>query len=299
LSNYPSVKRGRATPKPKKRPASEQTTLASLLTVQLRDDEGVASLYGHLARSNFGEAATLVAKGIAARRIVNKRLHTVWLEQVAGKQTGPSSRDVSLLQAGLLQNIGTPEHRAPLSHLHGLITEEIWFQIVGGANVGPGVPIRVEGHDYSATDPGGDGLTIYGASDGGFAFRLWESKYHGSAGQIGETVGVACRQIDNRALSYLTRFSLIAQMITDDVALATFYSRLPELWADDDPSSGVGVALGATDSSSPNGCFSGMLGYFGFTPNRYQGHLSTVEDFNDFADLVRKIVWRGCGWIVH
>ena len=162
-------------------------------------------------------------------------------------------------------------------------------------DVGLGIPIRVEGHDYSVTDPGGDGLTVY-LSNGHYCYRLWESKYHGSDRELRQTVNNACRQVSNRALQYLARFSVIEQHLVDD-DLAEFYGSLTELWADKDPNAGVGIAIGADSyfGEGSNGCFDGMTGYFELTDDQHQGNLNLVEDFQAFSELVRSFLWKGCG----
>ena len=159
---------------------------------------------------------------------------------------------------------------------------------------GLGRPVRVEGHDWSVTDPGGDGLTVYLAGSG-FCFRLWESKYHGHEAAVRDTVNAACRQVETRALSYLTRFSLVAQYLTDDPPLATFYGQLAELWADKSPAAGVGISVGSDSSQEQESCFDGIGVYFGLAADQHQGHISLIGDFEEFAIDVRRFLWKGCG----
>lgn len=272
------------------------STLAPLLSFELRDESGVTCLYASLGDGVFEEAANVVAKGIAQRRIgVNPRLHRVWAQQLAaadGAQLSPL--DQTLLVAGLLQNVGVPGAPGSLSHLYGLVAEEIWLEIIVEQDMGLGLPIHADGHDYSATDPGGDGLTVHETGTGTFCFRLWESKYHGTVEPIHGTVQVACRQLQTRALSYLSRFALIAQRLTDDLDLAKFYGRLPEMWADKDPAAGASIVIGSSGVQSE--CFGTIPDYFELGPDRHQGELNALGDFPDFAVRVREILWRGCGW---
>ena len=168
--------------------------------------------------------------------------------------------------------------------------------MIADTDVGLGIPIRLESHDWSVTDPGGDGLTVYGTA-GSYCFRLWESKYHGNEEALKGTVDRACRQVGTRALSYLARFSLVAQYLADDQQLATFYARLTELWADKDSSAGVGIVVGADSSREAfgDGCFEGMTAYFELTAGQHQGYLNLVDGFRTFAETVRHFLWRGCG----
>ena len=272
------------------------STLASLLSFELRDEDGVTCLYASLGGEVFEEAANVVARSIAERRIgANPRLHAVWVRQLAvtdGARPPPS--DQQLLAAGLLQNVGVPAAPASLSHLYGLVAEEIWHEIIVEQDLGLGSPIRVDGHDYSAIDPGGDGLTVHATGNGNFCFRLWESKYHGTVDPIRETVQEACRQLQRRALSYLSRFALIEQRLTDDLDLAKFYGRLPEMWVDKDPSAGASIVVGTSELQGD--CFGIVPGYFGLGPDRHQGELNALVDFPRFAGRTREILWRGCGW---
>ena len=270
--------------------------LSDLLT-SLREttSAGVPCLYGRLTPDARETAAVAVACGIASRRLPNARLRRAWHHRATG-QTGelPTDVDRKVMEAALLANVGLPATPAAIEHLLGLVAEAIWMDVVTEADVGLGRPVTVEGHDWSVTDPGGDGLTVY-LLDGAFCYRLWESKYHGHAAPLRNTVNAACRQVERRALSYLARFSLVAQHLTEDVPLATFYGRLPELWADKDPAAGVGIAVGSNGSQERDDCFEGIDSYFGLAADQHQGHLNLVGDFPAFAELVRRVLWKGCG----
>ena len=238
-----------------------------------------------------------LACSIARRRLPGERLFQLWHSQATG-ETGEVLSDVdsSVMHAALLENVGTPTEPAIDQHLLGLVAEGIWQDVIAETDVGLGIPIRVEGHDWSVTDPGGDGLTVYG-SNGRYCYRLWESKYHGNDELLKDTVNSACRQVGTRALSYLARFSLVAQYLAGDRQLAAFYGRLAELWADKDSTAGVGIVVGADSSREEGGegCFDGMTTYFELTPQQHQGHLNRVDGFPTFAESVRRVLWKGCG----
>ena len=256
---------------------------------------GVPCLYGSLDSDQEATAAFALACNIASRRLRNDRIFVVWHRRAAGETDDlPGDVDGRVLAATLLENVGTPAAPAAPEHLHGLIAEAIWLNVVADTDVGLGTPLRVEGHDWSATDPGGDGLTIYVDGDG-YCYRLWESKYHGSEGPIRDTVNGACRQVGTRALSYLARFSLVEQYLTEDQPLATFYGRLAELWADKDPAAGVGIVVGSDRSRNEEECFERITEYFELPADQHQGHLNFVGDFPAFAESVRRVLWRGCG----
>jgi hypothetical protein len=227
---------------------------------------------------------------------MNGRIFEVWLRQLSEPNCDEiTAGDSELLRVGVLQNVGTPEEPASAKHLHGLVAEQLWIDLIGEQDLGLGPPIRVEGHDWSVTDPGGDGLTVHEVEARTFCFRLWESKYHGTSGPIRDTVGTACRQVKSRVLSYLTRFSFIAQHLEDNILLSRFYARLPEMWVDKDNAAGVSIVVGASSADGEEGCFGVIPEHFDLGPDRHQGELNTVGDFVGFAERVRELLWKGCG----
>jgi hypothetical protein len=273
--------------------------LLDFLDVSLTDASGFPRLHCELDPSHLEDAATALAEAIAERRIaVNPRLHEVWTSRHAGRRTDPvEGTDLELLEASLLENIGTPSNPAAARHLHGLIAEAVWFEVIEATDAGLGLPLRIEGHDWSVNDPGGDGLTVY-ATPHGFCFRLWESKYHGTSAAVRETANLACRQLRDRSLSYLSRFSLIAQDLAGEAPLATFYGRLPELWVNNDPAAGVGINVAASDDADTDRDFDDVPSYFDLEPTQHQAALHLVADVVRFAETVRNQIWKGCGlWI--
>ena len=145
------------------------------------------------------------------------------------------------------------------------------------------------------TDPGGDGLTVYATADAGFCFRLWESKHHGTDRRVRRTVNRACEQVKSRSLSYLSRFSLIAQHIADDEALARFYGELAERWVNRDPTAGVGISVGTSSDANVSRCFGKVAKYFEFELAQHQAQLHLMADFVELADRVRDEIWKGSG----
>ena len=272
--------------------------LSNLLTLDLKvTGTGVCCLNGRLEHQQREAAAMSLACSIARRRLPDERLFQSWHSRATGEiDEDLRGVDSQVMQAALLENVGSPAEPAIDQHLFGLIAEGIWQEVIADTDVGLGIPIRVESHDWSVTDPGGDGLTVY-ESNGNYCYRLWESKYHGDDGKLRETVNKACRQVDMRALSYLARFSVVAQYLADDKQLAAFYGRLAELWADKDPAAGVGVVVGADSSREEDGkgCFEGMTAYFELTADQHQGHLNLVDGFRPFVKSVRRFLWKGCG----
>jgi len=270
--------------------------LFDFLDVSISNANGFPRLQCELDPAHLEDGAAALAVAIAARRIgSNPRLYEVWASHQVGRSTGSVQEiDLELFKAGLLQNIGTPDRPAPAQHLNGLIAESVWLEVMDAVDAGLGQPLRIEGHDWSATDHGGDGLTVYNTTDG-LCFRLWESKHHGSTAAVRETANLACRQLRSRSLSYLSRFSLIAQDLADDEELATFYGLLPELWVNKDPAAGVGINVTAREDANIAGDFDNVSSYFDLDPAQHQVALHLMGDVVAFVETVRNEVWKGCG----
>ena len=270
--------------------------LIDFLDVSVTDVSGFPRLLCELDPSHLENAAAALAAAVAERRIgFNPRLHDVWTLHHTGRSMDPvEETDLALLKAGMLENIGTPVEPAEGRHLHGLVAEAVWFEVMEAVDAGLGLPLRVEGHDWSVTDPGGDGLTVYATPDG-FCFRLWESKHHGTTTAVRETANLACRQLRDRSLSYLSRFSLIAQDLASDARLASFYGLLPELWVNKDAAAGVGIAVAAGGGANTDGDFDNVSSYFDLEPAQHQAALHLMGDVVVFAETVRNEIWKGCG----
>jgi hypothetical protein len=267
-------------------------SIRSLLSFGYRTEGGVRCLYCSLAEDQLSDAARIIAQNLVERRIgVNTRLRKVWTDQFLDQSSEViSAADQELIIAGVLQNVGTPIEPATNVHLYGLVAEEVWLEVTAG-----GPPIRVEGHDWSAIDPGGDGLTVYAQNGGIFCFRLWESKHHTGDDPVRNTINLACRQVKSRALSYLSRFALVAQNLTDNPPLATFYGRLAEMWVNVDPAAGVGIVVGTSSADGHAVPFDRLPTYFDFETDREFGQLNALGDFESLARKVQINLWKGAG----
>ena len=179
------------------------TDLLGLLKISISNSDGFPRLTWEVGTSQLEQGASALAAAIARRRLgVNPRLHSLWAKRHSGDADGSlDETDLKLLQAALLEDIGSPDDPADAAHLNGLIAEAIWLEVIEAMDAGLGVPLRVESHDWSVTDPGGDGLTVHATPDG-FCFRLWESKHHGTTAPVRDTANLACRQLHERSLSY-------------------------------------------------------------------------------------------------
>jgi hypothetical protein len=75
----------------------------------------------------------------------------------------------------------------------------IWHLLTLENTLRYGIPVRVDGPDWSVTDSGGDGLAVYRPADT-LVFRLWESKAHTGDGAVRDVVNGACRQVGSKVL---------------------------------------------------------------------------------------------------
>ena len=152
-------------------------------------------------------AARLVATHIARERCGGApQYFDAWLARHGGGPPHPPDLLDCLVAMVASESIGKPPKGGSDEHIEGFVAEHIWHLLTIENALTFGVPVRVDGPDWSVTDSGGDGLAIY-RSNGSLVFRLWESKAHTSDGTVREVVNGACRQVDSNALRYLARFS--------------------------------------------------------------------------------------------
>lgn len=275
--------------------ADDAVSALSDLFELVRPDGEQRELHCALPVARVDEAAVLTARAIVERRLYSNTLRDVWATQHDSYDVEVADEtERTLLHAHLCQNLGTPDEPSVDVHVGGLVAETLWAEFVASHDEGLGIPLRIEGHDWSATDHGGDGLTVY-ANGASFSFRLWETKHHTATSAVTTTVGRACRQVRDQSLSYLARFSLVAQQLTDDGALAEFYAGLAERWVDHDPAVGVGISVATSSDADADDCFASLDTYFGLPTDRHHGHLHVIDDFMAFSRSVRIEVWKGCG----
>lgn len=266
--------------------------LSSLMTVDLHKDSTHHWAEARLAPEHREIAALRVALAIAFDRCGGARQYlNPWLDRYQG---GPAHDPglLACLEAFLgSECLGTPAEPAEKAHVEGFVAEHVWHLLVLENALDFSSPVRIEGPDWSATDSGGDGLTVHRRA-GALVFRLWESKAHTGAGPARDVVNGACRQVDSKALRYLARFSKVGQSL-DDPEMQNLYGRLPDLWKSADRTAGGGISV-ATTAAANGGEFDGFPSYWSFTNNdQRQGLLAVINDYAGFAQLVREQVWKG------
>lgn len=281
-------------PRPDTDPAPQGLTsaLSDLLVVDVHKEATHHWAEARLPRANRASAALQVAIHIASQRCGGApQYFNAWL----ARHDGGPPHDPELLDCLLAflgsESIGTRGKPADDQHLEGFVAEHIWHLLTLENALTYGIPIRVDGPDWSVTDSGGDGLAIY-RPDGALVFRLWESKAHAGDGTVRDVVNGACRQVMSKALRYLARFSKVGQTINDP-EIQDFYGRLPELWRQAAREAGGGISV-ATASEGFGGCFGNYAQYWQFThDDQRQGLVVAIEDYPAFAKLVREELWNG------
>jgi hypothetical protein len=100
------------------------------------------------------------AVGLAARRLAgNPSRFAAWFGKLCWGQE-LANDDAERMRVPLLVNVGEPGAEASEDHLVGLVAEALWYELTEDLDLGSGLPVVVEAHDWSVTDHGGDGLAI-------------------------------------------------------------------------------------------------------------------------------------------
>jgi hypothetical protein len=231
---------------------SRAPRLSDLLQATLHRDATHQWVEARLPDANRASAALLVATHIARERCGGApQYFDAWLARHGGGPPHPQDLLDCLVAMVASESIGLPPDGARDEHTEGFVAEHIWHLLTVENALAFGVPVRVDGPDWSVTDSGGDGLAIYRVN-GTLLFRLWESKAHTGDGAVRDVVNGACRQVDSNALRYLARFSKVGQGLTDP-ELQQFYGSLLELWRAAAREAGGGISVATTICSPPPG----------------------------------------------
>jgi hypothetical protein len=265
---------------------------SDLLEVTVHKDPTHHWVEARLPAANRASAALLVATHIARERCGGApQYFDAWLARHGGGPAHPPDLLECLVAMVASESIGLPPDGGSDEHIEGFVAEHIWHLLTIENALTFGVPVRVDGPDWSVTDSGGDGLAIYRSNET-LVFRLWESKAHAAEGAVREVVNGACRQVDSNALRYLARFSTVGQGLGDP-ELQQFYGRLLELWRAAAREAGGGISV-ATTSDATADCFGNYPNYWAFGhDDQRQGLVVTIGDYAAFAKQVRQELWNG------
>ncbi len=272
--------------------------LDALCEVTLTDEDGISAWRCRVLPAERDGVAWRLAVGIAARKLATRPdLFADWFGAATGTVDLPvSAAHLDLMQVhGLLVDVGTPTEPANEFHFFGLLAESVLHELLWDVDHGLGTPAIIEGHDWSATDKGGDKLAIY-VPDTGPAFRLWESKGLSSLTKTTTAVvAEAADQLEVRAASYLARYTNTVSRSVDDEDLATFVASMPELWVNNNPRAGVGVAVTTHDAPAAQTCFAQLAARFDLPNANKAGHLTLLGPLVDFRQIVCRLLWKGAG----
>lgn len=210
-----------------------------------------------------------------------------WRRVIAGGYPY-SAREHEIMATYVRPLFGLPA--APLSddHAEGVVAEYVW-RLAEEEFAEDGVLVDVFGPKFFATAPGGDGLVI--RRNHPYSFRLWEVKKK-STGAVSGTVTRAMRQLAERGLEYLAKYSVIGQYALDP-DLAVLYATLADRWLDGRPDAGAGVAV--VTSKAPLTGFTRFAHHLPtlFDPIGRRGLAAGLGDLPEFAQQVRSRIWTG------
>ena len=221
------------------------------------------------------------------------RSYILWRDAInSGAHLPPSDQRVV---TPFFQTVfGIPAREKPIAHMCGWIAELLWYRITLDLDLPQRLVRHIEGPDFHATSPGGDGLVVWQNPDGGLVFHLWEIKNYVGQGSISSTVRDAYEQLTERATEYLAKMTAIATAAGIDDDLVDILGNLVALWADDDERCGAGVSVTTHADALPSKCFTTMHKHFPGKqiPGQLEGLVTAVANFEHFAVDVRSRVWR-------
>jgi len=275
--------------------AANVPSLEAVLELTTNAHGSITSFDFEVAGAQEAEVARVVAIGLVEERLgLRPAAFSAWFNAMTdGAGLGGHQTNVRDYVRTLA---GTPEQSRTEIHLFGLVAEYMLRTLLAKVDRGLGLPERIEGHDWGATEHGADALAIYRHGNQ-LHLRLWESK-----AVTGETVypttvvGQARDQLGKDGWEYLARYITVARRAGGETDIDAFIVAMPDLWRDGDARAGAGVAI-ATHTTKPTaGCFGGLAGHLGLLDANKQGHLVVAGDYTAFAYEVRRLIWNGAGW---
>lgn len=215
-----------------------------------------------------------------------------WTDRRAGGPAHGVTRK-EVLEAALLSDF---ENDANHTRLQGAVVEHLWACFAVDLAGGWGIPLHVEHDHFSVIDHGGDGLSIYDFGVPDLRFRLWESKQHDANKSVTTVVTGAAGQVKTEGTRYLTRMTKALQT-HGDPRIEQLSARIADLWAERDPSSGVGISVGTTTPAAdlPTRPFQGLRKAFDDyqVPENREGLIIQIPDLNDLSLKVRSEILKG------
>lgn len=261
--------------------------------VELKQQDDAWWFLASLKPGHEADVARLAAESIVRRLVGHSPDHlTSWMSRREdGAAHTPERREV--LEAYLMSDF---ENDANETRLQGAVAEHLWACLAGDLDGGWGRPLHVEHDHFSVIDHGGDGLSIYDFEAPDLRFRLWESKRHDAVSSVTTVVTDAAGQIKKDGTRYLARMTKALQL-HGDARIENLSGRIADLWAERNPSSGVGVSVGTTTSAAglPNQPFQGLRRAFDTYPGpeHREGLIILIDDLKTLALAVRAELLKG------
>lgn len=255
--------------------------------------------YVWIKQSHGNLAAQQALADELAEHIMNSKFPTTahipqaWKsKKVSGRANSPAMQQI--LEATIKICVGTQATPKHVDHRQGWVAEHLWFFLLKGSYPSGNVEMLFD-VSLASTDPGGDGLVIHKDPSGTLIFRLWEIKKVTGSTAPNATISKAADQLDDRGLSYLSRYVINSQNAPYSPHVRTFVDQLMEKWIakSADSSAGVSVVCSASHLSTPS--FSPLATKFpGFSSNgTLEGRTIDLDDFVSFCDMVCVSLWNG------
>jgi hypothetical protein len=251
--------------------------LCSLPNAHADEDAAAWLLAEHSLRIRMGSAT---------------QLFDLW-RNAAVTGTALAGTDRKKVMPFIQSGYGEPSSPMVEDHLQGQVAELAWYVLASEATETTRTLRRIEKPSFRVTSPGPDGLTVYELPDGSLAFRVWEAKKHTGRRHLSITITRACSQLSSKGAEYLAQYVSLAPEAEPE--LADLYSRLVDLWVDEAPEAGVGVAIATSHTQAPRRkCFGGMQRHFPglIHSGQLEGMVAAIADFPTFCHRVRGFVWR-------
>jgi hypothetical protein len=236
--------------------------------------------------------AECLADKIMASHLSVPHYYDEWRRSVSGERALTGTVHDAISRGFVKPVFGLPGEPANADHVQGAVSQYLWYFLTLESSTEE--IVRIERPGFSPLDHGGDGIVIHKIPDGYLMFRLWEIKKTIGAGSVSSTVNTAYEQLGSRAMEYLARFTTVGQELSD-ADLASFYSRLVELWIDASREAAAGVAVAMDADKTPKTCFTTFGTQFPrfVAPRRLKGMLTAIDDFVSFSAKVQTAIWKG------
>ena len=144
---------------------------------------------------------------------------------------------------------------------------------------------------FQPTDHGADGFVIHQTGNGTLMFRLWEIK---KKKEILEGIREGSKQLKTKGIEYLARILATEQEFSDE-KISKFLSQLIDHWQNHTEQAAAGVCVSTAEIVTNDDCFDSFRDDFTeyHQPRRLRGMITSIDDFDEFTDLVRKEIWKG------